>query len=184
MDEIWKPIQDHEGYYEISNMGRVKSLFTKVEKTSNGRKILPAQILTPINEGRYFVVNLSNSRHFIHRLVAIHFIDNPDSKPQVNHINADKYDNRVENLEWVTAKENSQHAIKLGLIKWNALKDHNHPKATRVRQLDQAGKLIQEWECIKYASQALKISHSNICHALAKPHRTAGGFVWERATTL
>ena len=102
-NEIWKPIPGAEGY-EVSSLGNVK----KVNKTT---------YLSLGFWGDYYTVVLGRKygAHLVHRLVAQAFIPNPDDKPQVNHINGNKKDNRVENLEWVTASENAQHALKTGL---------------------------------------------------------------------
>ena len=101
--EIWKPIPDAEGY-EVSSLGRVK----RINKDT---------CLTQGFWGDYYTVVLGRKygAHLVHRLVAKAFIPNSDDKPQVNHINGNKRDNRAENLEWVTAKENAQHALKTGL---------------------------------------------------------------------
>ena len=101
--EIWKPIPGAEGY-EVSNLGNVKN----VNKTT---------YLALSSWSGYYKVRLGSrgGDYLVHRLVAQAFIPNPDNKPQVNHINGNKKDNRVENLEWVTVKENIQHAFKTGL---------------------------------------------------------------------
>lgn len=117
MDEIWKQIKGYEGRYEISNMGRVKSL-------SRLKVIRKARFITKEKLLRYPIINyphvtLSNSlgvrkTELIHRLIAIAFIPNPDEKPEVNHIDGNPKNFSISNLEWVTKSENGKHAFKIG----------------------------------------------------------------------
>ena len=120
-NEIWKPVVGYEDKYEVSNKGRVRSLPYK--RTSfNGRVMceftVTPKVLNPYRTGRgqgYPTVCLLRKNHKVHRLVARAFIPNPDNLPEVNHIDGDKSNNCVENLEWVTTLENSIHSHKNGL---------------------------------------------------------------------
>ena len=114
--EIWKDISDYEGYYQISNLGRVKSL----EKTLiiSGKKCVYKALIKKngISKRGYWEVsfykNGKGCRKKTHRLLAICFIDNPKNHPQVNHIDGNKLNNKISNLEWVNNRENSCHRVK------------------------------------------------------------------------
>lgn len=109
--EIWKDIKGYEGYYQVSNLGNVRSLdrFDGVHDRK-GTKIKPN-----LKQNGYLQVGLRkhNKRKWfgVHRLVATYFLRNPNNKPQVNHIDCNKQNNNVSNLEWVTGKENQEHAV-------------------------------------------------------------------------
>ena len=104
MEENWKDIEGYEGLYQVSNLGRVKRV--KTDRVLKGYK----------NTCGYLIINLCEnsivSSKKIHRLVAQAFIPNPDNKSQVNHIDEDKTNNNIDNLEWVTAKENNNHGTR------------------------------------------------------------------------
>lgn len=124
MKEVWKDVVGYEGLYQVSNLGRVKSLARF--KLNHGKlKPIPERILKPwemskqTNGQAYMMVSLyQNAKRksaLVHRLVAEAFIPNPENKPTVNHKNGDKYNNQVDNLEWMTQRENLLHAYKMGL---------------------------------------------------------------------
>lgn len=136
--EIWKPVVGYKGIYEVSNMGRLKSL-SKTIKNSKNRVYNTKErfFKKTLSKSGYCVASLwkngkltSSAR--VHRLVMIAFVPNPIDKPFVNHINGIKTDNRVENLEWCTAKENSIHAVKNGLLNNSSAlgEKHNYFKLT------------------------------------------------------
>ena len=134
MKEEWRPVQDYEESYEVSNLGRVKSLDRYIMKGKYPihRK---GKILKLIEDGHgYMYVCLANDgiqhQRLVHVLVATAFIPKPNSKLEVNHIDGNKKNNAVSNLEWVTHKYNIQHSFETGL----------HPKLSKDRLLEWARK--------------------------------------------
>lgn len=120
--EIWKDIKGLEGSYQVSNLGRVKSLARVIKRSDNKIQTFKERILKvlPDNNGYSRVslpINGKQTKVRIHRLVAKAFIDNPDNRLQVNHIDGNKSNNHITNLEWCTTKENVIHAYKIGLKK-------------------------------------------------------------------
>ena len=115
--EIWKEIEGYEGLYEVSNTGKVRSLDRYT--TGNRHRLLKGKELSQReNELGYKFVQLCKDgipKHArVHRLVAQAFIQNPEKKPYINHIDANPKNNNVDNLEWCTQQENIQHAYKMG----------------------------------------------------------------------
>lgn len=140
--ESWKPIAGYEGLYEVSDLGRVKSL---VDKNGRSREL----ILKPVkNRGGYLVVNLYKNGVrkdcYIHRLVALAFVEGYNLfKSEINHINEDKSDNRANNLEWCDRKQNLNHGTRNQRIA-EALT--NHPvKGIPVVQLTLDYKFVAKW---------------------------------------
>jgi hypothetical protein len=121
MNEVWKDIKGYEGLYQISNLGNVRSLGFSICSRHNKITHREGKILKPILKSTgYYAFNLcgKNGRkmHDMHRLIATHFIPNPENKREINHINCIKTDNSLSNLEWVTRKENATHAYKNNLF--------------------------------------------------------------------
>ncbi len=120
INEIWKPIYGYENYYEISESGIVRSIPRIIKLKKGTRKVLGKIIEPRLNNCGYLEIRISKycivKSTFIHVLLAEAFIPNPGQKKEVNHLNGIKTDNRLENLEWCTHKENMQHASKMGLL--------------------------------------------------------------------
>lgn len=118
-NEVWTDVPDYEGYYQVSNLGRIKSLSREIYNSG----VRPEKILKQNydNYGYFRICLQKKGRlkpYIVSRLVAICFIPNPNNKPIVNHINGIKTDNRVVNLEWATASENVNHAINNNLFNY------------------------------------------------------------------
>lgn len=131
--ENWKSIKGYEGFYEVSNLGNVKSLERQVSgRFISSKRIVKERILKPkISKYGYLEVSLHKegklSTKRVNRLVATAFINNVNNYPQVNHIDGDKLNNKVDNLEWVSNSMNQLHAHKTGLKR--SLKGENSNRA-------------------------------------------------------
>jgi hypothetical protein len=171
-NEIWKDVVGYEGLFKVSNIGRVMCCELGEQK-----------ILTHGYSLGYCIVHFKGGSHRVHRLVAKAFIPNPENKREVNHIDSNRSNPRVENLEWVTPSENMAHAYKVGANRslrkrtkesyeqlWNSFRKP-------VIQYSLSGEFIKEWEGIVLAAKELKIS--GISHCCRKVNKTAGGYVWK-----
>lgn len=159
--EIWRDIPGYMGLYKISNFGNVRRY---------GRK----QNLRCTERNGYFVVHLSNGNakwFYVHRLVALAFIPNPDALPQINHKNEIKTDNRAENLEWCTAHYNTNYGTRNERIK--------HNRSFPVEQLDDNGNIVNVFFGISEAQRITGIDRPNICKCLKGKTKTAGGYKWK-----
>ena len=206
-NSIWKDIKGYEGRYQISNLGQVKSLFftnNKTKKSYYREKILKQQ---KTRQG-YMTIRLSqdsmDKTYRVHRLVAEAFIENQKNKKEVNHIDGDKQNNTVDNLEWVTRSENQIHAYKNGFQRQTeAMRKHsiemgkkygkiNGKKSGRinimkaikenkvpVEQYSLEGRYIKTWDSMTEASLNTGTCKSLISNCTKGKRESAGGYKWK-----
>lgn len=182
VEEIWKDVQGYEGEYQVSNLGRVKSLDKTVYVKNNNTAVKHGKVLKARECQGYYYVCLSSKNIKkmcrVHILVAKAFVQNFKNKKTVNHINGNKLDNRAENLEWLSIKENLVHAWNNGLNK--------RGKPREIYQYDLEGKCVAKYESAKEASRKTGIDHANICRVASssKYYHTAGGYSWKWSKSL
>lgn len=180
--EIWKPVVGYETFFEVSNFGRVKSLNYR----DSGRCYLVSPIKNEQGYVRYSLqVKGQRKTIFGHVLVAKAFIENPYGKPQVNHVDGVKNNNHISNLEWVTAKENMQHAHDTGLMPRTGRKKPvaYGPKRALLKpviKIDDNNNIVDRYDSLAQAEidgfSASKISA--VCQGKRYYHR---GFKWKYA---
>lgn len=146
--EEWKDVEGYKGTYQVSNEGRVRSLRTN--------KVLKPMIWHGYAYVNFTINNVVNHKS-IHRLVAEAWIPNPENKPQIDHINTVKTDNRVENLRWVTALENASNPITATRRLTNHLDECKH-----VYQYTINGEFVAEYNSAREAERQTKVNNSNI----------------------
>lgn len=182
MKEIWKDIPEYEGLYQVSNLGRVKSLGRYVKRRGalmwkNGTVLHAGKD----NKGYMTVVLYSDGCKKtvkVHRLVALVFVKNIDKKQQINHINGNKADNRVENLEWCSQSENMQHAWQTGLQGRTHKK--NDLKSIKIGQYSLDEQLVNVFPSMMEAERQTGINSSSISRSVRKGCK-AGGYIWKYA---
>lgn len=167
MEEIWKDIPEYEGLYQVSNLGRIKSL-----QNYRGKGNILKQ---RIKKGYYTIGLRKNAKrkwYLTHRLVAQAFIPNPNNLPQINHIDENKLNNNVDNLEWCTVKYNNTYGTRIErVMKSNKLKKE-------VVQCDLNGNIIGVFESIASASRKTKTDITGISNCINKKSKTANKYIW------
>ena len=170
--EEWRDIKGFEGYYQISNMGRVKILKRTVWNSGRGYYVtVPEKIRkAKKNNGGYLLVQLSKDGKrkycLMHRLVAQAFLKNPMGYTEVNHIDENKENNCAENLEWCSRSYNVNYGTR------------NEKLSKAVIGINKISGLIVEFPPLSEATRQTGISHGNICECCNGKRKSAGGHIW------
>lgn len=184
MEEIWKDIKEYEDLYQVSNLGRVKSILFR----NNKAFIKKEKILTPTDNGKgYLIVGLCKNglrkKQYVHRLVAQAFLDNKENYKEVNHKDCNTQNNSVDNLEWCTRSYNVKHSYVFGKhIPPRNLKGkfgYDHPISKEISQYDLNNNYIQTYGSASQASKLTGICYESIKKVARNKQHTAGGFVWK-----
>ena len=183
MVELWKDITGYENIYQVSNLGRVRSLDRIVSSGAHWKGRLMSQCTS---RGYAYVALKRNGNPTnnlsVSRLVAKAFIPNQNSKPQVNYIDENKCNNCVDNLEWTTAKENINHGT--GIARRAKKQRYTNSRCRYIKQFTLNGTFMKVWHSVHAAARSLGLKQSNISEAAAIKHRTCGGFRWEYLNTF
>lgn len=176
--EIWKPIKGYEGIYEISNKGRVKSLYREVRVSEYSYMVIEEHFLNGKQmKSGYIQVSLSKDgkvkQPLLHRLVAEAYIPNPHNLEAVNHKDENKQNNNVINLEWCTAKHNVNHAT--------GPERRAEKRRKEVLQIADTGEIVETYNSIREAANATGANESHIGSCCRGKRKTAGGFIWQFA---
>lgn len=169
--EIWKPVKGYEKYYEVSSNGEVRRLTKKTNHKCGYAILKPMMLKQQKDRIGYLAITLQHNNvrktFKVHRLVAEAFIPNPEGKVEVNHIDGNKQNNCVSNLEWVSHKENINHAVNNNLFNMKT-----------VFQYDLKGNLLKVWKSTMDIERNLGIKNTNVSSVCLGKSKTAGGYIF------
>lgn len=179
--EIWKPIPGYEGFYELSNMGYIRSIgFIRNLNGKYYKRRSPRILKNGKDKDGYVICALcknGKTKTFrVHRLIAEVFVENPNSYPQINHKNEIKDDNRASNLEWCTAAYNNNYGSKPSLLS-KSLRN-NIKKSKPIIQLTLDGEFVAEYPSAKEAKRRTGIFNITLACNHSNGYSTAGGYLW------
>ena len=168
--EVWKAIPGFNGHYEASNQGRIKAVSRLITDSLGRSRTVKEKILSPfvLNSG-YQGISIQNKNYLVHRLVASAFIPNHEGKPQVNHKDENKLNNRIENLEWMTREENEHYGT--------AIQRRAEKQSRKVYQYTIDGQLMKVWsstlECERHG-----FNRAGIWFCCVGRHNQHKGYKW------
>ena len=182
MQEVWKDIEGYEGKYQISNLGNVKSLQYR------GHEGVIRNLVPKVNNyGRLWVELMKDGKKrqfLIHRLVGMAFIPNPDNLPQINHMDENPKNNRVDNLEWCTGEYNVHYYIERHPMAARNRKSTGkyHRKLDKpVNQIDFDGNIVKQWDDARTVVNEFGYNQWSITQCCDGKRNTAYGFRWQYA---
>lgn len=169
-EEDWKDIEGYEGLYRISSLGRIWS-------------VKRAVFMKPKDTKDYLMVGLTKNKKqkwfSVHRLVARAFLDNPENKPEVNHLDENTFNNAANNLRWSTSKENANWGTRTARMTESLIKNRTSKKRKVIQICVKTNEIVNEYQYVREAGRATGFSYGSICDCLNGKLKTVGGYKWQ-----
>lgn len=174
--ELWKDVKEYKGLYQVSNLGNIKSLD---KKDSLGRKVKGKKMKPIKRKDGYLDITLhkdGKGKHFLlHRLIAEAFIENKNNSNEINHIDENKTNNKVENLEWC----NRSYNINYGLANKSRRITLLNKRGKKIIQYDKSGNMIKIYPSLMQVVRELNLNRSHLSQACNGKRKTCGGYYWK-----